>query len=128
MEQIINQGPDGISYEYFQEVYVKNSSNVIDTLVELWDIKEEKKEVTEEQQKWNEIRETCDFFDNEMYKHIRGESNKPIENRPLKNVPIASCDVPEASCDVPQASCEVPEASCDCTCSYDNDINEQSIN
>jgi len=116
MEQIIKQAPDGISYEYFQEIYIKNSSNVIDTLVELWDIKEEKKEITEEQQKWNEIRETCDFFDNEMYKQLKGETNKQIENKPLKNVPIASCDIPEASCDI-------PEASCDCTCSYDNDIN-----
>lgn len=122
MEQIIKQGPDGISYEYFQKVYIKNSSNVIDTLVELWDIKEEKKEITEEQQKWNEIRETCDFFDNEMYKQIKGESNKSIENKPLKNLPIASCNVPDASCDVPNASCDVPNASCDCICTYDNDI------
>ena len=51
-----------------------------------------------------------------MYKQLKGETNKQIENKPLKNVPIASCDIPEASCDI-------PEASCDCTCSYDNDIN-----
>jgi len=121
MEQIINQAPDYISQQTIQDVYVKNSSNAINTLVELWDIKEEKKEVTEEQQKWNEIRETCDLFDNEMYKQIKGDSNKPIENKPLNNIPITTCDLPEASCDVPEACCE-------CTCTYDNDINEQSIN
>jgi len=128
MEHIINQAPENISHDKIIEIYIKNSSNVIDTLVELWDIKEEKKEVTKEQQKWNEIRETCDSFDLEMYKQIKGDSNKPIENKPLNNIPIASCEVPEASCDVPEASCDVPEASCECTCTYDNDIDEQSIN
>ena len=121
MEHIINQAPENISDDKIMEIYIKNSSNVIDTLVELWDIKEEKKIVTDEQQKWNEIRETCDSFDEEMYKQIKGDSNKPIENKPLNNIPIASCEVPEASCDVPEASCE-------CTCTYDNDIDEQSIN
>lgn len=121
MEHIINQAPENISEDKILEIYIKNSSNVIDTLVELWDIKEEKKEVTKEQQKWNEIRDTCDMFDNEMYKQIKGDSNKPIENKLLNNIPIATCDVPEALCDVPESCCE-------CTCTYDNDINEQSIN
>ena len=84
-------------------------------------LKKKKKKVTEEQQKWNEIRETCDMFDNEMYNQIKGNPDKPVENIPLNNIPIASCEVPEASCDVPEACCE-------CTCTYDNDINEQSIN
>ena len=128
MEHIINQAPENISDDKILEIYIKNSSNVIDTLVELWDIKEEKKEVTEEQLKWNEIRETCDLFDNEMYNQIKGNPDKPVENKPLNNIPITSCDVPEASCDVPEASCDVPEACCECTCTYDNDINEQSIN
>ena len=81
MEHIINQAPENISEDKILEVYIKNSSNVIDTLVELWDIKEEKKIVTDEQQKWNEIRETCDSFDEEMYKQIKGDSNKPIEKQ-----------------------------------------------
>ena len=128
MDELKQQAPTNISDKKILEIYLKNNSNVSTSLLELWDVKEVNKNISEVQCKWNEIRETCDSFDNEMYKHIRGESNKPIENRPLKNVPIASCDVTEASCDVPQASCDVPEASCDCTCSYDNDINEQSIN
>ena len=128
MEHIINQAPENISDDKIMEIYIKNSSNVIDTLVELWDIKEEKKEVSAEQQKWNEIRETCDLFDNEMYNQIKGNRDKPVENKPLNNIPITSCDVPEASCDVPEASCDVPEECCECTCTYDNDINEQSIN
>lgn len=115
MEQIIKQAPDSISNEYLQEIYIKNNSNVIDTLVELWDIKEKKKEITKEQKKWNDIRETCDFFDNEMYKQIKN-TNKSIENIPLKNVPIASCNILDASCDI-------PDNSCNCTCTHDNDVN-----
>jgi len=49
-----------------------------------------------------------------MYNQIKGNPDKPVENIPLNNIPIASCDV--------------PEASCECTCTYDNDINEQCIN
>jgi len=116
MEQIIKQAPDYISQEKIQDVYVKNSSNAINTLVELWDIKEEKKEITKEKQKWNEIRETCDVFDTEMYKQIRGGSNKPIENKSLNNIPITNCNTPEKSCDL-------LETCCDCICNYDNDIN-----
>lgn len=116
MEQIIKQAPDYISRDKIQDVYVKNSSNAINTLVELWDIKEEKKEITKEKQKWNEIRETCDDFDTEMYKQIRGDSNKPIENKSLNNIPITNCNTPEESCDL-------LETCCDCICNYDNDIN-----
>ena len=45
MEHIINQAPENISEDKIMEIYIKNSSNVIDTLVELWDIKEEKKKL-----------------------------------------------------------------------------------
>ena len=110
MEQIIQQAPKHISIQSIQDIYIKNSSNVIDTLVELWDIKEEKKQVSEEQQKWNEIRNTCDSFDTEMYKQIKGMANNSIENKPLKNVSITQCD-------------KIDEC-CECNCTYDNDINE----
>ena len=34
--------------------------------MELWEIKEDIKEPTNEQKEWNEIRDTCDIFDGEM--------------------------------------------------------------
>ena len=122
MEQLIKQAPDYISQETILEIYIKNSSNAINTLVELWDIKEEKKEISKEQQKWNEIRETFDSFDSEMYKYIKGNTNDPLKNIPLNNNPITTYDVPENSCDVQEVSCDVQETSCDCICNYDDDI------
>lgn len=105
MEQGFNQAPDGISYEYFKEIYIKNSSNVVDTLTELWNIKEEKKVISEEKAKWNEIRETCNMFDEEMYKNFY--------NSTTKNITIPHCNPPVATCDVPEATCDVPDATCD---------------
>lgn len=71
MDEIIEQGPEGVTYEEFLSVYIKNSSNVVDTLSELWNLKENKKNISVEENKWNEIREICDTYDSEIYKIIK---------------------------------------------------------
>lgn len=71
MDEIIEQGPEGVTYEELLSVYIKNSSNVVDTLSELWNLKENKKNISVEENKWNEIREICDTYDSEIYKIIK---------------------------------------------------------
>ncbi len=43
MEEIINQAPTNLKYEEILSIYIKNSSNIVETLTELWNIKKEKK-------------------------------------------------------------------------------------
>jgi len=69
MEDIIRQTPKNISYEKVKEIYEKNDRDKLKTLMEIWDIKDEnegKKDKDDIQMKWDDIRETCDAFDNEM--------------------------------------------------------------
>ena len=100
MEEIKKQVPDNISDNTILDCYLKNNSNIVSTIMELWDLKENVKELTNEQKKWQEIRETCDLFDNEMYNTIR-------------NPPKADYDPPKADCDPPKADCDPPKADCD---------------
>ncbi len=73
MDEIIRQAPLNISIEKIEEIYEKNNKNAINTLMELWDIKETTIEIqkSKEQLKWDEVRDICDEFDTEMYKQIR---------------------------------------------------------
>ena len=73
MDEIIRQAPLNISIEKIEEIYEKNNKNAINTLMELWDIKETTIEIqkSKEQLKWDEVREICDEFDTEMYKQIK---------------------------------------------------------
>ncbi len=69
MEDIIRQTPKNISYEKVKEIYERNDRDKLKTLMEIWDIKDEnegKKDKDDIQMKWDDIRETCDAFDNEM--------------------------------------------------------------
>jgi len=68
MDIIIKQAPDNFTEEEIENIYNKNDKNIVKTLAELWDIKEEVKNVNEKTAKWNEIRDTCDAYDNEMQK------------------------------------------------------------
>ena len=63
------QAPSNISFEEAEIIFKKNNENIIDSLAELWDIKDVNKkqnDKTDEKNKWDEIRDTCDAFDNEM--------------------------------------------------------------
>jgi hypothetical protein len=66
MDELINQAPANIDEKIIKEIYEKNNGNVMNSLMELWEIKEDIKEPTNEQKEWNEIRDTCDIFDGEM--------------------------------------------------------------
>jgi len=71
MDELIRQAPANISEKLIKEIYEKNNNNYMNSLMELWDIKDTIKEQTKEQKEWGEIRETCDIFDGEMNKMMK---------------------------------------------------------
>jgi hypothetical protein len=78
MEELIKQAPENINENLIKEIYEKNNGNFINSLMELWDIKDIVKEQTIEQKEWGEIRDTCDIFDGEMNKMMSKIRTKSI--------------------------------------------------
>ena len=74
MDEILKQAPTGISDELIKEIYEKNDNDITKTLMELWEIDDNLK--TKELSKWDEIRETCDAYDNEMTKMLKESRNR----------------------------------------------------
>jgi Ca2+-binding EF-hand superfamily protein len=67
MEEVLRQAPVGISDIKIKEIFENNDNNINKTLMELWEIPEE---IKKEKTKWDDIRETCDAYDNEMSRLI----------------------------------------------------------
>lgn len=72
MDELLKQAPAGISNEIIKEIYNKNNNDITKTLMELWDIKDNTK--PKDFSKWDEIRETCDAYDNEMTKMLKNKN------------------------------------------------------
>ena len=78
MDEVYKQAPEGISYEEVERIFNINDKDVLKTLIELWKIPEKNiKNISEEESKWNNIRNTCDYFDNEM-KNVLDKAKKQI--------------------------------------------------
>ena len=78
MEEVYKQAPEGITYEHVERIFNINDKDVLKTLIGLWKIPEENiKNISEEESKWNNIRNTCDDFDNEM-KNVLDKAKKQI--------------------------------------------------
>jgi hypothetical protein len=73
MDELLKQAPDNISKEEIESIYLRNNKNVLDTLTELWKIPVKNVQKTENEKKWQEIREIYDDIDTEMYKALRGQ-------------------------------------------------------
>ena len=73
MDELLKQAPDNISKEEIESIYLRNNKNVLDTLTELWKIPIKNVQKTENEKKWQEIREIYDDIDTEMYKVLRGQ-------------------------------------------------------
>ena len=95
-ESILNQSPEGITIEQGKELYEKLNGNTVEILSELWNIDssyiknqayDEKKK---EKEKWNNIREICNAYEEEMDKYMKNQvSNKKSNNNvklPLDNI------------------------------------------
>ena len=76
MDEVINQAPSHISKEDIEIIFKKNNDNVIDTLIDLWDIEapkstnldgdNEELDLKKPENKWANIRDVCDSYDKEM--------------------------------------------------------------
>jgi hypothetical protein len=84
MEEVIQQAPDYFSKEEIEVIFKKNEENVINTLIDLWDLDTPKAKSTEAiaeaaatdidinkisaagGDKWASIRDICDTYDLEM--------------------------------------------------------------
>ena len=97
MDEVIKQAPDNISVEEIEVIFKKNKENVIDTLIDLWNIEvkdanaviaenneeaaeaaEAEFDFTNPETKWDNIRNICDAYDIEMQAHLnrlKGNSN-----------------------------------------------------
>jgi hypothetical protein len=91
MDEVIKQAPDNISVEEIEVVFKKNKENVIDTLIDLWNIEVKDANAvkadeaadaefyfTNPETKWDNIRNICDAYDIEMQAHLnrlKGNSN-----------------------------------------------------
>jgi len=65
MDIIIQQAPAHLTIDEIETAFKRNENNVLKTLNELWEIDEE---IIPAKTKWDDIRETCDAYDNEMQK------------------------------------------------------------
>lgn len=78
MEEVMKQAPEHISKEDIEIVFKKNNENVIDTLIDLWelDVPKTDAELNEKGGKWANIRDVCDSFDLEMQTQINRMKNQ----------------------------------------------------
>jgi hypothetical protein len=89
MDEVIKQAPENMKYEDIEIIYNKNDKNVLNTLIELWDVQEKSiKNITETQCKWEGIRELCDDYDKEMDKFFdkAKNNNANIDRTDVTNV------------------------------------------
>lgn len=85
MEEVISQAPEHISKEDIETIFKKNKENVIDTLIELWDIEApttgktanpDEIDLTTPENKWANIRDVCDSYDLQMQVHMNNIKSK----------------------------------------------------
>ena len=79
MEEVINQAPSHVSKEDIEIIFKKNNENVIDTLIDLWNVEAPKSvnpgeddefDLKNPENKWANIRNICDSYDIEMQAHL----------------------------------------------------------
>ena len=94
MDEVMNQAPEHISKEDAEIIFKKNKENVIDTLIELWELEVPKSAASQSSQsvediltndkavlpsdkaKWASIRDICDSYDIEMQTQMNRMKNR----------------------------------------------------
>jgi len=81
MDEVYKQSPPNFDKESIKTIFIKNNENVLDTLLELWDIDDKHSSIIQkdddndkddkEKNKWTNIRDICDSFDIEMQKFMK---------------------------------------------------------
>ena len=94
LDEVISQAPDNISKEDIEVIFKKNNENVIDTLVDLWNLEvpnapnapnapkttnegtgEDNIDLETDEHKWANIRDICDSYDLEMQTQLNRMRN-----------------------------------------------------
>ena len=92
MDEVIKQAPENMKYEDIEIIYNKNDKNVLNTLIELWNVQDKSiKNITETQCKWEGIREICDDYDKEMNKFLDKTKNNNV-NTDTSNTDTSNTD------------------------------------
>lgn len=80
MESIYNQSPEGTTMEEIEVLFKKHGGRSADVLTELWGVEEVVKNKPysnrDEQQKWENIRDICNTYEEEMQKLRSSMSSK----------------------------------------------------
>lgn len=91
MDEVMNQAPEHISKEDAEIIFKKNKENVIDTLIELWELEVPKSAASQpvediltndkavlpsDKAKWASIRDICDSYDIEMQTQMNRMKNR----------------------------------------------------
>ena len=86
MEEVISQAPEHISKEVIESIFKKNNENVIDTLVELWDIEVSvtHSNNTVSSNETSEVREVREGNEGNEASEVR-EGNEKIDIHSIKN-------------------------------------------
>lgn len=78
MDEVYKQSPPNFDKESIKNIFIKNNENVLDTLLELWEIDDKNSSIIptddnndKEKNKWTNIRDICDSFDIEMQKFMK---------------------------------------------------------
>jgi hypothetical protein len=73
MESVIQQAPEGIATAYIEELYKTHKGDVPKILGILWDMPDVKNTQydNEQKHKWNNIRDICNAYEEEMYKFMQ---------------------------------------------------------
>jgi len=77
MDEIKLQAPLNISDDIINELYIKNNSNVVNTLAELWNL--EALPIKKES-KFDKFRDICDEHDKACYEYLNNMSNNNNTN------------------------------------------------
>lgn len=75
VKSILQQSPDGVTEDMVNILLKKHDGNVVDVLTDLWNV--DTYNVTNidmEKQKWNDIREICSSYEQEMHEYMEALS------------------------------------------------------
>ena len=78
INEIISQAPANITDEEIKEIYYNNNKDVVKTLELLWNISFEEKK--KKRTVLDNVRETCDAYDAEMYNFMNKNKNNSNSN------------------------------------------------
>ena len=68
IENVLSQAPLQTTKEEVEELMKKYDNNEIDVLSELWEVKDQT--ISQDQTKWEKIRDICDNYEEEMEKFM----------------------------------------------------------